>query len=191
MNKTKTSGFHLLKFVLLVPLIMLVLFAFRSGKETKHTVKAVEDENYTLSALTYSIPDVKAKSIILKEQDKCLLRPGQQLNLKFIYNEKARLKSLLERNGYNNLKSNAIMFWIDTISVKNSFSIEIHINVEPAAVSSINRKSVLFNSQIIATDEHPIYPRILLIINNINIFAANIQLSEFRSFHYRDNKTFA
>lgn len=182
MNKTKTSRFHLLKFALLVPIIMLLLFAFGSTKEIKHTVKTEEAENYTLSTLTYSIPDSKAKAIVLKEDDKCLLKPGQQLNLKLIYNEKDRLKSLLERNGYNNLKSNAIMFWIDTISVKNSFSIEIHINVEPAVVSSINRKPILFNSQIIMTDKHPIYPGILSKANINSFFAANIQSGQVSKF---------
>lgn len=190
MNKTKTSTFHLLKFALLVPIIMLLLLAFRSSKETKRKVKTEEAENYTLSALTYSIPDAKAKSIVLKEEDKCLLKPGQQLNLKLIYNEKHRLKTLLERNGYNNLRSNAIMFWIDTISVKNSFSIEIHINVEPAVVSSVNRKLILFNGKILMSDKHPIYPRILSKANNIHIFAENIQSDEFLSSPYsNDSKT--
>lgn len=191
MNKTKTSTFHLLKFALLVPLIMLLLFAFRSSKKNKHEVKAEQAETFTLSTLTYSIPDEKVKAIVLKEKDKSVLKAGVVLNLKQIFSEKDRLKSLLERNGYNNLRSNAIMFWIDTISVKNSFSVEIHINVEPPVVSSVNRKSILFNGPIIMTDQHPIYLPILSKANNINIFAANIQSAKCRSFHYPDNKTFA
>ncbi len=132
MNKIKTSRFHLLKFVLLVPIIALLLFAFRSSKNFKPVDtkgETEQSENYTLSTLTYSIPDAKVKTIVFKEQDKCLLKPGQLLNLTLVYNEKNRLKNLLKKNGYSNLKSNAIRFLIDTASVNNSFSVEININL--------------------------------------------------------------
>jgi len=138
MNRTKTSAFHLLKFVLLVPMITLLLLAFRNSKETVSNAFALKNpaaETYTLTTLTYSISNANVKAIVLKENDKSLLKAGDVLNLKQIFNEKYRLKSLLERNGYNNLKSNAIMFWIDTASVKNSFSVEIKIDVEPPLVS--------------------------------------------------------
>ncbi len=189
MNKTKTSGFHLLKFVLLVPMIVFLLLAFRSRKEIKPEVKTTEAETYTLSTLTYSIPDEKVKAIVLKEKDKSLLKAGVVLNLKQIFIEKDRLKSLLERTGYNNLKSNAIMFWIDTISVKNSFSIEIKIDVEPPAISSVNEIPVLFNSEMISINYNaPVYQRIPSKSNIISVWAANIRSEKFLNYSYSNNR---
>lgn len=157
MNKTRTSHFHLLKFALLAPIIMLLLFAFRGSKQIKHAdaeTKSGETEKFTLSTLTYSIADERAKAIVLKEKNKSLLKTGDILNLKQIFNEKDRLKNLLERNGYNHLKSNAIMFWIDTISVKNSFSIEIHIDAEQPAVTASKRRFDLSDANLVVLDEH-------------------------------------
>ena len=131
-NKTKTSRFHLLKFVLLIPMIIFILLASRNGKENERVitgVKSTSAETFTLSALTYSIPDSKVKAIVFKEQDKCLLKAGELFNLTMISNEKTRLKNLLQRNGYNRLDSNAITFLIDSSSAEKSFSVRININI--------------------------------------------------------------
>lgn len=193
MNKTKTSGFHLIKFALLAPLIMLLLFAFRSNKEIKHQANTELAETYTLSTLTYSIPDAKVKAIVLREQNKCLLKPGQLLNLSLVYNEKNRLKNLLQTNGYNNLKSNAIRFLIDTASANNSFSIEININAEASVVSSVDRKYILFNGRIITNNfKQPEYPCISSKANITSTFAADIQSDKLISHPYLNNiKTFS
>ncbi|GEO07719.1 M56 family metallopeptidase [Segetibacter aerophilus] len=145
MNKSKTSQLHLLKFSLLVPMVVVLLLAFRNSKEVApktDKVASVTTETFTLSTLTYSIPDEKVKAIVVQEKDKSLLKPGELLNLTLIQNEKDRLKSLLEKNGYINLKSNAIRFMIDTASVANSFSIEVKINLEPG-IAAIKRKDAI------------------------------------------------
>lgn len=141
MNRSKTSQLHLLKFVLLVPMIVILLLAFRNSKEAGSEVKRKSEttETYTLYTLTYSIPDEKVKAIVVKEKGKSLLKPGELLNLTLIHNEKDRLKSLLEKNGYRNIRSNAIRFMIDSASVNNSFSIEVKIDLEQG-VAAIGRK---------------------------------------------------
>lgn len=154
MNKAKTSSFHLLKFMLLIPVIALILLAFRNSKETKPNISEAKThtiESFTLSTLTYSIPDEKVKSIVIKEQEKSLLKPGELLNLGLIHDEKNRLESLLEKNGYTNLKSNAIRFMMDSTTVTNSFSVEVKIDV--SAVTRADKKSlVTHNKPIIASD---------------------------------------
>jgi beta-lactamase regulating signal transducer with metallopeptidase domain len=188
MNKTKTSMFHLLKFLLLAPIIMLLLFAFRGSKGIDSKVKTEETETYTLSTLTYSIPDAKVKAIVFKEQDKCLLKPGQLLNLTLVYNERNRLKSLLEKNGYDNLKSNAIRFLIDTASVNNSFSVEININTEPAAVSLVNKKTGLFNNPIVTSGDNNLnYLRDLVKANFVCRSPSNIHSEKFISYPFLNN----
>lgn len=147
MNKSKTSRFQLVKFMLLVPVVIVLLLAFRNGAgqpERAIPQAKTATESYTLSTLTYSIDDATVKSIVLKEQAGSFLKPGELLNLALIHNEKDRLKSLLEKNGYRNLRTNAIGFMIDTASVNNSFTVEIKINVEPAVVS--RRRQVIGSS---------------------------------------------
>ena len=145
MNKVKTTRFHLLKFALLVPLVMVLLLAFRDRNYHQPTDTAMSPmtENYFLSSLTYTIPNEKVKSIVIKENDKSLLRTGEILNLSMIKREKDRLKDLLERNGYNKLNSNAIGFMIDTTAVNNSFSIEVKINVEPVSIAKTSETTGL------------------------------------------------
>ncbi len=159
MNKKKTSAFHLLKFVLLVPIIALVLLAFRNRKEGYQAgsanVKATVGETYTLSTLTYSIPDEKVKSIVLNEKDKSLLKPGDILSLALIHDEKDRLKNLLEKNGYGNLKTNAIRFMIDTASVSNSFSVEIKISLDNAIALSNKKQFGLIKGECITSQYKP------------------------------------
>ena len=154
MNKTKTTKFHLLKFALLVPMVMLLLLAFRNRNDIQPAATELSPaaENYILSSLTYAIPNEKVKAIVINENDKSLLRTGEILNLTMIRKEKDRLKDLLERNGYTKLNSNAIGFMIDTASVNNSFSIEVKINVEPVSVSG-SRKTVSYNNTIIPSKD--------------------------------------
>jgi hypothetical protein len=138
MNRTKTSRFHLLKFALVVPVIVFILFSFRnSEKKESNTVvgKNSGAETFTLSTLTYSIPNGKVKAIVFKERDKSLLKAGQLFNLTMISDEKNRLRNLLLKNGYKRLSNNAITFLIDSSSTEKSFSVQVNINVE-ASVSA-------------------------------------------------------
>jgi hypothetical protein len=144
MNKTKTPAFHLLKFVLIAPIVAILLIAFRDNstvsKRSSVSASRSSAATYTLSNLTYSIRDEKVKSIVLRERDKSLLKVGDELDLQQIYIEKVRLKNLLESNGYSNLKSNAIRFMVDTALVRNSFSIEIKIDVEGGVALNENKR---------------------------------------------------
>ena len=152
MNKSKTSRFHLLKFALLIPMITFLLLAFRNNKEVEPASVQTENiggETYTLSTLTYSIADEKVKSIVLQNNNKSLLKPGEILNLALIYNEKDRLKNLLEKSVYKNLKSNAIRFMIDTTLVNKNFSIEVNIDVKPSLASDIKKDITSSNNKTI------------------------------------------
>jgi hypothetical protein len=153
MNKTRTSQFHLLKFVLVIPITLLLLSAFRNSKEiqSKNTeVKSLAAETFTLSALTYSIPNPTVKAFVIKEQDQCLLKQGALFNLTMVSNEKNRLKNLLQRNGYDKLNNNAITFLIDSSSADKSFSVQININAEPSQVSAGIKRSISYNNAISA-----------------------------------------
>ena len=61
-------------------------------------------------------------------------------NFEKVFNEKARLKSLLEKNGYNNIDSHAITFMIDTTLGNNSFSIQVNINLAKDELSETKKE---------------------------------------------------
>lgn len=132
MNKTKTGRLHLLKFMLLVPLVTLLLLAFRNKQEIYKTAPAggkTITKTYILSSLLYSVPDKKLEAEVKKEEQNSLLKTGQALNLDMVFNEKARLTNLLQRIGYTNIGPHAITFMIDTTLGNNSFSIQVNINL--------------------------------------------------------------
>ena len=151
MNKTKTGRLHLLKFALLIPLVTLLLLAFRNKHEAENHASKEQNtvtKTYILSSLTYSVSDKKAEVAVKKEKENCLLRTGEALSLDKVFNEKTRLKSLLERNGYNNIGAHAITFMIDTTLGNNSFSIQVNINVAKDELSE--RKEEVGNNNKIS-----------------------------------------
>ena len=132
MNKTKTSRFHLLKFLLLVPVAAILLLAFRNNHDINTGITKGRNpitKTYILNSLSYSIPDKKVEAAVKKEQDKSLLKTGQALSLDLVFNERIRLNNLLESSGYNNIGDHAITFMIDTTLGNNSFSVQININL--------------------------------------------------------------
>lgn len=132
MNKTKTGKLHLLRFALVVPVVTFLLLAFRHKHEIyKATFKEqnTKTTKFILGSLTYSVRDKKVETAVKNDKKNCLLKTGQALSLEMVFNEKARLKNLLEKNGYNNIDDHAITFMIDTTSGNNSFSIQVNINL--------------------------------------------------------------
>ncbi len=144
MNKSKTGKSHLLKFALLVPLVTFLLLAFRNKHEIYHPAtkeQSAVTKTYILSSLTYSVPDKKVEAAVKKEKENCLLKTGEALSLEMVFNEKTRLKSLLEKNGYNNIGNHAITFMIDTTLGNNSFSIQVNINLAKDELSESREES--------------------------------------------------
>ena len=144
MNKSKTGKSHLLKFALLVPLVTFLLLAFRNKQEIYNPAtkeQSTATKTYILSSLTYSVPDKKVEAAVKKEKENCLLKTGEALSLEMVFNEKTRLKSLLEKNGYNNIGNHAITFMIDTTLGNNSFSIQVNINLAKDELSESREES--------------------------------------------------
>ena len=91
-----------------------------------------------LTELSYNIPDANVDRIVKKAQDASLLQVGKPFTITTIKDERDRLKTLLEKNGYNNINSNAISFLIDSSLVNNSFSVQVNIDLQ--------RKKLSFNN---------------------------------------------
>ena len=91
-----------------------------------------------LTELSYNIPDANVDRIVKKAQDASLLQVGKPFTITTIKDERDRLKTLLEKNGYNNINSNAISFLIDSSLVNNSFAVQVNIDLQ--------RKKLSFNN---------------------------------------------
>lgn len=140
MNKTRTSQRHLLKLLFVLPLIAIMMLAFRDNDV--HTVNTInysgKEGQFMLTELSYNIPDANVDRIVKKAQDASLLQVGKPFTITTIKDERDRLKNLLEKNGYNNISSNAISFLIDSSLVNNSFSVQVNIDLQ--------RKKLSFNN---------------------------------------------
>jgi hypothetical protein len=112
MNKTQTSQRHLLKLLFILPLIAIMMLAFRdSNVHTPNTINSnTKEGQFMLTELSYNIPDANVDRIVKKAQDASLLQVGKPFTITTIKDERDRLKTLLEKNGYNNINSNAISF---------------------------------------------------------------------------------
>lgn len=154
MNKTKTPRIHLLKFALVIPLVTLLLLAFRNKQAVYESIavpgKAIT-KTYILSSLIYSVPDKKVEAEVIKDKENCLLKTGQALDLDIVFNEKTRLTNLLQRIGYDNIGPHAITFMIDTTLANNSFSVQVNINLI---------KDDLKNKEVTANEENIINTQI-------------------------------
>ena len=117
MNKTKTSQRHLLKLLLILPVIAVMMLAFRNdGKvHVANTISNNEDETFMLSQLSYNIQDAHVDALVKNAQDKSLLQPGKSFSITTIKNERDRLRALLEKNGYSNIEN----YLNSVVDVKN------------------------------------------------------------------------
>ena len=146
MNKTRTSKKHLLKLLLMMPLITFMMFAFRSPDTAAfNIITDTQQETFMLSELSYNIADANIDKLVKNAQDKSLLQPGKGFSITIIKNERDRLRLLLEQNGYSNIGSNAISFLIDSTLTNNRFAIQVNIDLKRKESSYNNSKKQLNN----------------------------------------------
>ncbi|HYJ62722.1 MAG TPA: M56 family metallopeptidase, partial [Parafilimonas sp.] len=139
MNKTRTSRKHLLKLLLALPIVAFMMLAFRNTNSTVITsIRGMEEQSFILSELSYNIPDVKIDILVKNADNNSLLQVGKPFNISIIKNERDRLKTLLEKNGYNNISNNAISFLIDSSSVNNKFAVQVNIDLERKKTTAYN-----------------------------------------------------
>lgn len=148
-NKTKTSKKHLLKFLFVLPLIVLMTLAFRNNDSIARENHAyVNEETFKLSELTYSISDPAVAMIVKRERAKSLLQVGKPFTITLIKNERDRLKVILEKNGYTEITNRSISFLIDSSLTNNSFSVQVNIDLQTKA-SSVNKDNDTQNKKSI------------------------------------------
>lgn len=132
MNRPKTTRVHLLKFMCIAPMVCLLLLGF-SGKPGRPAPLA--PDAFSIGSLSYYIHDAGVAALVQKEEAKSFLKPGGPLSLALISEEKTRLQSLLERNGYHDPTNHAITFVMDTSATARIFSVQVRIELGQSAIS--------------------------------------------------------
>ncbi|HVX28780.1 MAG TPA: M56 family metallopeptidase [Parafilimonas sp.] len=139
MNKTRTSRKHLLKLLFVLPVIVFMMLAFRNTNTMASNVAtSMKEGKFMLGWLTYNIADGNIDKLVKNAQSESLLSVGKTFDLTTIMNERDRIKSLLEKNGYNNISSHAITFMIDSTFQNKQCAIEINIDLKRKTISSNN-----------------------------------------------------
>ena len=150
MNKTRTSRKHLLKLLLALPIVAFMMLAFRNTNSTVITATpGMQDQSFILSELSYNIPDVKIDMLVKNADNNSFLQVGKPFSISIIKNERDRLKTLLEKNGYNNISNNAISFLIDSSSVNNKFAVQVNIDLERKKTTAYNSDKQIEHSAFI------------------------------------------
>jgi len=139
MNKTRTSKKHLLKLLFVLPVVAFMMLAFRNTNTTaSNAATSMKEGKLMLEWLTYNIEDANINKLVKDAQQESLLTVGKMFDLNTIMNERDRIKSLLEKNGYSNISSHAITFMIDSTFENKQCAIEINIDLNRKTVSSSN-----------------------------------------------------
>jgi len=158
MNKNKTSQKHLLKLLLMLPLIALIMFAFRNPNTNVSNTITMQEETFMLSELSYNIADANIDKLVKNEQDKSLLQPGKPFSITIIKNERDRLRSLLVKNGYSNIGNNAISFLIDSTLSNNRFAVQINIDLKrkESSYNNLNKQvnNITADHRILYTEQN-------------------------------------
>lgn len=154
MNKEKSNKYHLVKFAFVIPVTCILLLAFRNKQEieTVNEMHPSAEKKYILSSLTYSIANKQVEGIVKKDQEECLLKTGEALNIELVLKEHTRLQNLLKKNGYENIGKHAIVFMVDTTLGNNSFSIQVNINLAKDDITKSNDESLSANKTSMPTE---------------------------------------
>lgn len=134
MNKDRSGKKQLLKYLCIIPLACLLVFAFGTRTSSSHTDK----DEFSLSSVSFYISDEQAARIIKQDQANSLLKEGGAISLGLISEEKARLKALLERNGYDTSGGRTISFVMDTSLTSKSFTVKVVVDAMVKQQKNIN-----------------------------------------------------
>lgn len=136
MNKDRSGKKQLLKYLCIIPLACLLVFAF--GTRTNSLHSGIDKDEFSLSSLSFYISDEQAARIIQQDQVNSLLKEGGAISLGLISEEKARLKALLERNGYDTSGGRTISFVMDTSLTSKSFTVKVVVDAMVKQQKNIN-----------------------------------------------------
>ncbi len=154
MNKTRTSRKHLLKLLFVLPVLAFMMLAFRNTNTSAINAEAnLQEQSFILNELSYNIPDAKIDMLVKNANNNSLLQVGKPFSISIIKNERDRLKTLLEKNGYNNISNNAISFLIDSSSVNNRFAVQVNIDLERKSVTNNSGKQTKNNTVLQSTKD--------------------------------------
>lgn len=97
--------------------------------EKKRTAKVLYTchihKPYTIKELIYSISDDSISALILKDQKKSLIKPGDDYSLNKLNNETKRIDALLKDNGYFYFNPDYLLFKADTSGGNHDVTLQL------------------------------------------------------------------
>ncbi len=110
---------------------------------------------YTIEDLVYSISDDSISHIILKDQEKSIIKKGDDYSLDKLKAERIRLDILLKNNGYFYFNPDYLLFKADTSELKHNvrFKLTLKDSVPKNALIAYRINNVYIDQEYSLTDE--------------------------------------
>jgi len=138
-----------------LPVIAFMMLAFRNTNSTVISAESnMQEQSFILNELSYNISDAKINVLVKNAGNNSLLQVGKPFNISIIKNERDRLKTLLEKNGYDNISNNAISFLIDSSSVNNRFAVQVNIDLTRKKTIANNSGERTENNKLIQSTKN-------------------------------------
>lgn len=101
---------------------------YRGDRRAHVIFKLIPKQAYTISEITYDIPDTQLAGIILSQQEKSLLRKGMQFDEELFQAERQRMTDVAVNNGYYYFENAYIDYWADTAKGNLTSSLRLRIS---------------------------------------------------------------
>lgn len=100
---------------------------YRGNKRAHLIFKLIPKKPYTISEITYDIPDTTLAGILLSKQQNSLLRKGMQYDEELFQAERQRLTDVAVNNGYFYFENAYIDYWADTAKANLTSSLRLKV----------------------------------------------------------------
>jgi len=126
--------------------------------EKKHTFKVIYTSHvhkpFVVKDLTCNISDDSIRRLVLRENDKSVIKPGEDYNLDKLRIERIRIDALLKNNGYFYFNPDYLLFKADTSNVNHdvSFKLTLKESISKNAVTVYRINNVFVNQNYTLND---------------------------------------
>ena len=103
------------------------------GKKISLTYQVKSGRPYKVRSIAYDIPDKQIWNYMQQDSANTLLAEGMNMDINVLDNERSRITSLLQRNGYYRFNKEFISYSADT--TRNTYLIDLTMHLEPYRVS--------------------------------------------------------
>ena len=104
------------------------------GKKLELNYSVKTGRAYKVRTISYDIPDAKIWDYMQQDSASTLLSEGMNMDINILDNERTRITSLLQQNGYYRFNKEYITYTADT--TRNTYMIDLTMHLEPYRVTT-------------------------------------------------------